>query len=405
MATDETPTRSIDRNDQCGRKGRDGENEQNSRTAAAATDERTIIRPYTDADRTGVLDLYETVGRKHVDAWFRWKYEENPYSDDGAVLVADRAGEVVAVGPCFTLEFEAGGRPVRVEQPADVEFRPGSYHEELERQLLDQLESYCRDRASDLCTTVASGDDVSTHRDLGWEAAGPAPTYYRLQRPGPMLGGDDDRPRAIGRASSTVSSLYYRARERAASTPANVTVNRFADIPIQQFVTLAAHAPPGLHATRDERFYEWRFANPLWSVDAYLATRGGEPIAGAITGTKTERDGTELTCLFDVAPLAPTRQRDDGLRAILERLLADRRDADLVSASGTAMPAAVVGQFGFVSIESLPLSLLGSATSRLAVPIGTEGDRTTGGSHPMTVAGRAIADPSNWTTTFADRAW
>ncbi|MFC4541774.1 GNAT family N-acetyltransferase [Halosolutus amylolyticus] len=366
----------------------------------ASTRDDLDVRPYTTADRDDVLALYESSGRRAVEAWFRWKYEENPYADGVPMVVADRNGEIVGAAPCFSLSFSVDERRLRVGQPADVEIRPDERDQGLESQLLGRLETHCRTHDLDLCTTVTSGRDVATRRERGWEPVGTVPTYYRLQRPTAMLGGGE-RSAQLSRVARPLALVYHRACERLAERPADVTVHRFADVPVRQFVTLADQASPGaLHATRDERFYEWRFRNPLWSIDAYLATRRGDPIAGVITGTKTERDGTELTCLFEVAPLASTRRRADGLRAILDRVVADRRDVDLLAASGTAMPGPVLGQCGFVADDSGPLSRVTSPTMQLTVPLATDGD-----GHEWTVAGRAIVDPSNWSLAYADRAW
>lgn len=180
-------------------------------------------------------------------------------------------------------------------------------------------------------------------------------------------------------------------------SPRDVTVRRFADVPVEQFVELAEQARPGtIHANRDETFYEWRFNNPLWSYDAYVATRGGEPLAGIITGTRTD-DGTKETCLSDVAPLGTTPDRRDGLVAILERILADRRDVAMVAASGRAIPSDLLAQFGFRSDQSLPFSKLTQPTTQVTYPLAGDGG------HEWTVAGRAITDPLNWTVTFAEQ--
>ncbi|WP_265107800.1 GNAT family N-acetyltransferase [Halosolutus halophilus] len=396
MARDESASRSSGRESTTG----SWRNRSTERTPASRDDEDVVVRPYTTADRADVLALYESSGRRQVDAWFRWKYEENPYADGVPMVVAERGGDIVGAVPCFTLAFAAGDRRISVGQPADVEIRPDDRHRGLESRFLERLESHCRSRDFALCTNVASGRDVSTRRALGWEPVGAVPTYYRLQRPTAVLDGGGGRSTHLSRVARPPASIYHRARETLVASPGDVTVNRFADVPVKQFVTLADRATPGaLHATRDERFYEWRFRNPLWSIDAYLATRWGEPIAGVIAGTTTERDGTVLTRLFDVAPLASTRHRTDGLRAILERVVADRRDADLLCASGNGMSALVLAQFGFVSDASPPLSWVASPTTQLAVPLATDGG------HEWTVAGTAIADPSNWTLTFADRAW
>ena len=151
-----------------------------------------------------------------------------------------------------------------------------------------------------------------------------------------------------------------------------------------------------MHANRDETFYDWRFQNPRWSYDAYVARRYGKPVAGVVAGTRI-RGESRVTYLTDVVPLADAPGRTDGLAAILERVVDDHRDGDLLAVSGRVIPPALLGQFGFHSDLSLPLSKLALPTTQVTYPIADDGG------HQWTVAGMAIADPSNWTVTFTEQ--
>ena len=363
-------------------------------------DDPYVIRPYEPDDREDFLELYDQVLGDRDDEWFRWKYENNPYVDRVPMIVAvhEDEGRVVGTKPCFALEIRAGSRTYRGLQPADVMVHEDHRRRGLYSRTTERLKERYRDREAALFFNFPNEATLSGSLKHGWRIVEEVPTYYRVQRPDALVDADDDeRLEALARLARPVARGYYRARERLVGTPSDVTVRRFADVPVEQFVDLYERAIPGtIHANRDETFYEWRFENPNWSYDAYLATRRGEPIAGVVTGTRTE-GGTKETCLTDVVPLAAAPDRRDGLTAILERVLDDRRDVAMLAASGRAIPSDLLARFGFRSDQSLPFSELTQPTTQVTYPLADDGG------HEWTVAGRAITDPSNWTVTFAEQ--
>ncbi|WP_054862064.1 GNAT family N-acetyltransferase [Natronolimnobius baerhuensis] len=359
-------------------------------------DDPYVIRPYEPDDRDDFLELYDQVLGDRNDEWFRWKYEDNPYSDHVPMIVATDEGRIVGTKPAFALELRIGEETYQGLQPADVMVHEDHRRRGLYSRTTERLKERYRDREAALFFNFPNEATLSGSLKHGWQIVEEVPTYYRVQRPD-ALAGDNERLETLAKFARPFAGAYLRTRDVTVRSPRDVTVRRFADVPVEQFVELAEQARPGtIHANRDETFYEWRFNNPLWSYDAYVATRGGEPLAGIITGTRTD-DGTKETCLSDVAPLGTTPDRRDGLVAILERILADRRDVAMVAASGRAIPSDLLAQFGFRSDQSLPFSKLTQPTTQVTYPLAGDGG------HEWTVAGRAITDPLNWTVTFAEQ--
>lgn len=365
----------------------------------ADEDDPYVIRPYEPDDRDDFLELYDQVLGDRDDEWFRWKYEENPYADHVPMIVATYEGRVVGTKPALPLELRAGSETYQALQPADVMVHEDHRRRGLYSRTTERLKERYRDREAALFFNFPNEATLSGSLKHGWRIVEEVPTYYRVQRPEALVDDDDDRERleTLARLGGPFVRGYFRAREQLVESPTDVTVRRFADVPVAQFVELYERAIPGtIHANRDETFYEWRFENPNWSYDAYVATRRGEPIAGVVTGTRFE-DGTKETCLTDVVPLATTRDRRDGLTAIIERIVADRRDVAMLAASGRAIPSELLAKFGFRSDQSLPFSTVTQPTTQVTYPLADDGG------HEWTVAGRAIADPSNWTVTFAEQ--
>ncbi|MEY7849683.1 GNAT family N-acetyltransferase [Natrarchaeobius sp. A-rgal3] len=401
MATDHTHSEAESTD---GDRGADGaERPRANGTAGTASengrergDDPYVIRPYEPADRSDFLELYDRVLGDRNDEWFRWKYENNPYVDHVPMIVATHDGRVVGTKPCFALELRVGSTTKLGLQPADVMVDPDHRRNGLYSRTTERLKEHYRDREPALFFNFPNEATLSGSLKHGWRIVQEVPTFYRVQRPDALVS-DGGRLESLASLARPVASGYCRAREKLVTAPSNVMVDRFDGIPVEQFVDLAEKRDPGtIHANRDETFYEWRFDNPHWSYDAYLARRNGAPIAGVIVGTNTD-DPSRTTCLTDVVPLSETAARRDGLLAILTRVVRDHRDAALLATSGGTIPPALLRRFGFHSDQRLPLSRATQPTTQVTYPIADDGG------HEWTVGGRAVTDPSNWTITFAEQ--
>lgn len=391
MATDHSQTQTTDATPDSG---------ERASTESTRDDDPYDIRLYRPDDREGFLELYDLVLGDRDDEWFRWKYEENPYADHVPIVLATFDGEVVGTKPCFALELRVGSRTVRGFQPADVMVHPDHRRRGVYSRTTERMKEHYRERDPSLFFNFPNQATLSGSLKHGWQIVEEVPTYYRIQNPDGLVDTDDGRMAALSSAAQPALKGYLRARETIAASSDGVSVDRREEIPVSTLVDLYESAVPAtLHAHRDETFYGWRFENPRWEYRTYVATRGGDALAAVVTGTRAQ-GGSVVTSLTDVVPLEPTAGRADGLRAIVARVLEDNRDTDVLAASGRAIPPAALGEFGFHSDQSLPLSKLTTPTTHVTYPIANDRDR---GGHEWTVAGRAITDPANWTVTFAEQ--
>ena len=353
------------------------------------------IRPYEPDDREDFLELYDLVLGERDDEWFRWKYEENPYTDHVPMIVAAVDGAVVGTKPCFALELRAGSRTLRGYQPADVMVHPDHRRRGLYSRTTERLKAHYRERDPSLFFNFPNPATLSGSLKHGWQVVEEVPTFYRVQRPDSLV--DDGRRSRLASVGRPLARAYLRARDATVRSPAGVTVERAEGVPVEPFVELYERAVPStFHANRDETFYGWRFQNPRWTYDAYVARQRGEPVAGIVVGTRDD-EGAKQVCLTDVVPLESAPGREAGLTAILARVLEAHAEAAVVASSGRVIPPALLRRFGFHADDSFPLSALTVPTTQVAYPIAD------GGGHEWTVADRAIIDPTNWTVTFAEQ--
>ncbi len=388
-AADDHTAESADRREEAERDGASSEKDES---------DPYEIRRYEPADRDGFLELYDLVFGDVDEAWFQWKYEDNPYVDHVPIVLATHEGEIVGTKPSFVLELRVEDRTFRGYQPADVMVHPDHRRRGLYSRTTEQMKEHYRDRDPELFFNFPNPATLSGSLKHGWEIVEEVPTYYRIQQPDSIIDTDEsERLSTLTSAATPLLKGYLRARERRERGVEGVSVERFDDVPADLFAELYRQAVPGtIHANRTETFYDWRFDNPNLSYEAYVAKLDGAPIAGIIIGTTTE-DGSRITNLTDVVPLATTKNRRDGLRALLDRIIEDRRDDSLLAVSGDGIPESLLSDFGFHSDLSAPLSHVSQPTTQVTYPISSEDG------HEWTIAGRAVADATNWTITFAEQ--
>ncbi|SFT00754.1 GNAT family N-acetyltransferase [Halostagnicola kamekurae] len=356
------------------------------------------IRLYEPSDRAGFLELYDLVFGDVDGEWFRWKYEDNPYVDHVPIVLATHEGSIVGTKPCFVLELRADSKTFRGYQPADVMVHPDHRRRGLYSRTTERMKEYYRARDPELFFNFPNPATLSGSLKHGWEIVERVPTYYRIQRPESMLEmTESERVATLTSVATPVVERYLDAQTPRESGVRGVSVERYDEVPAEVFAEIYRRAIPGtIHANRNETFYEWRFENPTRSYEAYVARKRGEAIAGIVTGTAIE-DGSRITNLTDVVPLATTADRRDGIRALLSRIVDDRRDDAILAVSGDGIPESILSEFGFYSDLAVPLSHVSQPTTQVTYPISSEGG------HEWTVGGRAVADAANWTITFAEQ--
>lgn len=363
--------------------------------------DRYVVRRFQDGDEAAFLDLFETVESLELgggEEWFTWKYEDQPALDHVPIFVALHDGEMVGARPFISFSLRAGPRTLLGLQTTDTMVHPDHRGRGVFTRMNDLAFAYYRQHDPDLMFSIPNDRSRPAYLDMGAQIVDPVTTHLRIEEPSAFA---DEKlgelPAGTKSLLDGVASGYLLLRGVRRNRPEGVSVEHRRSVPAETFATLASDpVPDEIHATRDETFYEWRFENPGWEYDAFIARRDGEPLAGLIAGTR-EVSGHRLTQVSDVVPLAG-KERLPGVAAALERLLAARTETDVFAVSGSAVPADLLRQFGFLPDDRLPLSPLASQTVLITMPLDGDLDDD----RAWTVEGRGLTDPTSWQFPFAE---
>lgn len=350
------------------------------------------VRPFEAGDRPAYLELYrEVLEGAGGEAWFEWKYGENPYVDDVPVVVATRDGSVVGARSFFALRVAVGeDRPV-VLQPCDTMVHPAHRRRGLFTRMTESaIDRYAGEYP--FFFNFPNRVTLQGNLELGWRVVSERTAHYRVEDPETYARERSDRRtlRLAGRLAAPLVRAGYRALDARYDPPGDVSVRRAGSVPAADLAAIYRRSVPrAVHAVRDERFYGWRFGNPNWEYTVYVAeTAGGRDVA-AVAG-RSIGPGAVMTRLTDLVPLegAP----DVAVAALLARIIADHPETDLFVAPPSVVPAAVLRTFGFLPDGSPALAPLTTRTTLVVRSLTGEwrhGDVD-------------LLDPGDWLLTFAE---
>ncbi|MFC6825978.1 GNAT family N-acetyltransferase [Halopelagius fulvigenes] len=352
------------------------------------------IRAFRAEDVDDFLDLFSaTFDSERGRRWFAWKYEENPYVDHVPIFVAEADGTLVGARPFFALDMSVGGERRLALQPADTMVHPDHRRRGLFTRMTETaIEEYGGAEPS-FFFNFPNDNSSSGYLNLGWRKVTEQPTYYRIQNPSELARHrDSDALASVGGAVlDPLLSGYNRLSNARAASGEGVTVRRYESVPAATMAAIGDGAPKrGIHALRDERFYDWRFDNPKWKYVAYVAEEAGEPVAGMVVGTSVG-PGPTTTKVTDVVPVPPD-PASDGLEALLRRAVVDHADSDLLAAPAV-LPESSMRKTGFRGDDRPPISFVASRTTHVVRPSNGEWVQN----------GVNIADEKNWWFTFSEQ--
>ncbi|MDS0259928.1 GNAT family N-acetyltransferase [Haloarcula sp. S1CR25-12] len=361
-------------------------------TTTARTDADDYdIRWFREADREGFMELHRDTFPDGSEAWFEWKFLDNPYLPEVPIVVTEHDGDIVGARPNLAFQMRAGDTYHTALQSCDTMVdeahrRQGLFSRMSERLFADYAEGQPAFTFNNPNQKTTAGLSK-----LGCDIAGEHTTYYRIQNPAAYAGIDS---RLAETAGTQAARTYLATREQRFDPPSEVSVTRHTDIPAETLASLYRRRPPTeIHALRDEQFFRYRFGNPNWSYTAYTARIGGRPVAGVVTGTG-EKEHHTVTNVADVVPLVGDAERDRALPAIFDRLVADHDDADVIAVRGQSVPDGLLTGLGFHSDRALPFSPVATPTKLVVSPIPPDGS--------WRVAGRDIRVMDNWRPTFVE---
>lgn len=223
--------------------------------------------------------------RRFSDAYFRWKYEENPSLPAPLFTVALAAGQVVGMRGFYGARWTADSTgesvliPVGADTAVTPEHRGRRLFEQMMRFALDDL----RARGHEYVFNFSANQAVrQLSLRAGWRALVP---YGPLQRSGTRLPGDGALATArrrlrgrLGRRLGWTSSEFAAFDRLTPGADGGVVVS--SDARSQAMAELVARTRGGqLGQLRDAAFFAWRFRDPRHSY-RFLFLERGDRLAG-----------------------------------------------------------------------------------------------------------------------------
>jgi len=350
------------------------------------------VRRFRAADTADFLSLLEQTLRSHSNgrAWFDWKYVRNPYADHVPIFVADHDGDVVGACAFLALEMAVGGRRRQVLQPVDTMVHPDHRKQGLFTRMTERaLDRYADDSPAFLFN-FPNEQVLPGYQKLGWRRAGDLSKGYRVENARAVLGkyGSGPVARAARAVGAPLIAGHNSVRDATAPTLRASSVSATRSVPAGELAEIYRETvPDGIHAVRDETFYEWRFSNPEKQYRTYVAPGPAGPVGITLADTAAD---SSITHVVDAVPIGPD-VRTETKTALLGHILAEASTADLFVVPSSILPAAALRRLGIYPDTS---PFLSSVVPRRARIVRGFGD--------WVLDGVDITDPENWALTFAE---
>lgn len=328
-----------------------------------------LVRLIEPDERDDYLDLYRTVMGDAGDAWFDWKYADNPYTDHLAIAVAVKDGQVVGAKSQVGCEVARGTDRYPALQPADTMVHPAHRRQGLYSRLTEHVKAVYADHEATLFFNYPNDATLSGSLKHGWTHVGPATTRYRVQNPAGFANRAGGR---FGRTALCVGRGVVRAYDglrRRGDRPDDLHVRQHESVPVEALADCYRRQPPDrLHVVRDETYLDWRFGNPQWDYTAYTVERSGEPVVGTVVGRRTVAGAPQVS-LTEVVPPAPAGGDEEARAALLDAVLSGHPAADAIVAADDAFSNATFRRFGFLPDSAPPLSWVASPSNLVCYPL------------------------------------
>lgn len=366
------------------------------------------IRAYEPADRDAVLSLYERTFGGRSEAWFEWYYVENPYLAEVPIVVAEHAGEIVGARPSLPVPLDVGEETVLALAQVDPMVAPDHRRRGLFSRMVTHV--YRRYAPREPAVSVGFpneavrsaleklGSELSLHAGVSYRF----PEYFRVHDPAAMArtSTDDATYRALARLSTPAVTGYLAVRDAFATGGGGLAVERVEGVPSTRLATLADERPTGaVHASREEEFYRWRFADPRYDYRTYLALDRGDPVAATVARWPVDPETREnVVHVSEVLP--PTGdgpRRERALAALLDCVVEDAATAAGVATGGWAIPRPLLADRGFRHRNRFPLSLLSGENYFVARPLTDEDVEE------WTIGEYRLSDPESWQLSYFER--
>ncbi|WP_435153177.1 GNAT family N-acetyltransferase [Haladaptatus sp. DFWS20] len=372
------------------------------RTYGASTADSYRIRQYEPRDRAGVLALYETVfdNRRGRGDWFDWKFADNPYRSRVPICVAEQDGQVVGARPSLPIPLCVGGARELALVQVDPMVHPDHRRQGLFTRMAKEVYDYYGPREPSIVVgfpneAVKSGlEKMAETLSLRDGIMSEFTEFHRVQNPRALTDS------VLGKVAAPGARGYLASRDWMAPAAPDDETDCYTGVPATLLEEIAAcHRTSRVHAVRDEVFFAWRFANPRYDYTTYVFRGKDGPVA-IVVGKQLNADAN-IVHLSDALPVTGGRSRTKAFSALLGRIVADNRNADVIVAAGTTIPRSVLARHGFFGTDRLPLSKLTSAYWFSARPLVKPGTKKTSDER-WVVNGQPLAEEERWNLSFCE---
>ena len=331
------------------------------------------IDTFDPADRPAFCSLYEEVfGMERSTAWFRWKFQDNPAADHVSIVVARNGNDLIGCRSFLPMTVAVDGESRLAYQPCDTMVHPDHRRQGVFTRMNEAAIERYADGEPAFFFNFPNAQSKPGNVEQGWREVGTVPMYYRPQNvvvASRQLAAARRGPTGTGRTASIAERGNWPAITPIGDVQLalddllferTVTVRHYetpADAPLEAVYRRAV--PDGIHAVRDDAFYDWRFDNPLYEYEAYVGFRNGTPVAAVVVSPV---EG--CLRLVDVLPRDVDAERD-GVEALLAWAFDDHgtaADVGYVAAFGDVLPRPL--RYRFYPDTRFPLSTLAAPTSR-----------------------------------------
>jgi GNAT superfamily N-acetyltransferase len=346
-----------------------------------------VIRRFQPGDRDRYLSLHEVVfGTRPSEAWFDWKYRDNPYADAVPIVVAEHDGELVGARSFFALPLRAGGERFRARQACDTMVHPDHRRKGVFTRMTERALSLLARADPVLSFNFPNEKTLAGNLKLGWHYVEQLPVRYRIQ---PAATDAGSMPSPLSPVLTAGVRAHNRLRDATAPRSPDVSVTSPSTLPVETLATLAERGSVGgVHVPRSRRFYRWRYDRPDRAYEAFLARRDGDPVA-AVVATQGDGDGRVLE-------FVPRTDKDPAVASALLGAVVHRYDeASLLTTLADDVDPSVLRARGFYSGRRWPLSRVVGKRHFVVRPFGP-------GDPDWHLQALDVRRPENWTLGFGD---
>jgi len=353
------------------------------------------VRLAERSDRERFLALYEDVwGRSRSEAWFDWRFAAAPYSAEVEMVVAERHGDLVGAEVLLPMPLSVGGERVDARQPVDWIVHPDHRRQGVFTRMTELLLATYGDR-TDIFFNFPTDALLPGLEKFDWTTVSRQSTRYRINdlqnatRDSTAI--DSPVVNLLNRVGASAISAGLAAADLLTPTPSGVSVERVDGPATDAITTVYGETRPDddVHVPREAPFVDWRFANPRWDVDTYVARRDGHPAATVVVAT-AEKPHTTVGYLLDVQPMTTVPERAPAFAAALDAALADLA-VDAVQAPTDPYPR-VLRRRGFLCDDNPLVSRFSTPATHVVKPVG-DGERFEGD----------VFDAERWQLMLGDR--